>query len=199
ATEAAERTLLRAPFDGWVSDRLVEDGESVKGEDPVLTVVDPRTLELKGQVGALDAGRVRVGQAVMFTIDGAPGEALRGTVARVDPMANAATRQVGVFARLANGSGKVVAGQFAHGRIRTAAATKAIVVPVSALRGEADKAFVLVVDGGTVRRRPVVSGARDDDAGVVSIVSGLKAGERVVASAGIELADGTKVSTAKEK
>ncbi|MHB8840132.1 MAG: efflux RND transporter periplasmic adaptor subunit, partial [Gemmatimonadaceae bacterium] len=49
ATEAAERSLLRAPFDGWVSDRLVEDGESVKGEDPVLTVVDPRTLELKGQ------------------------------------------------------------------------------------------------------------------------------------------------------
>jgi multidrug efflux pump subunit AcrA (membrane-fusion protein) len=58
---------------------------------------------------------------------------------------------------------------------------------------------VLVIDGGAVRRRPVVTGERNDDAGLVIITNGLKAGERVIASAGIELADGTKVSTAKEK
>jgi hypothetical protein len=45
----------------------------------------------------------------------------------------------------------------------------------------------------------VVTGERNDDAGLVIITNGLKAGERVIASAGIELADGTKVSTAKEK
>lgn len=199
ANEAAERTLLRAPFDGWVSERVVEPGESVKGEDPVFTVVDTRTLELKGQVGAGDAARVRIGQMVVFTIDGLPGRELRGTVARVEPVANAATRQVGVYVRLPNGDSKVVAGQFAHGRIRTAAATKALAVPVNALRGDADKPFVLVIDGGAVRRRPVGTGERNDDAGMQIITSGLKAGERVIASAGIELADGTKVSMAKEK
>ncbi len=199
ANEAAEHTLLRAPFDGWVSERVAEPGESVKGEDPVFTVVDPRVLELKGQVGAGDAPRVRAGQTVVFTIDGLPGRDLRGTVARVDPVANAATRQVGVFVRLPNGDGRVVAGQFAHGRIRTAAATKALAVPVNALRGDADKSYVLVIDSGTVRRRSVVAGERNDDAGLVIITNGLRAGERVLASAGIELADGTKVSTAKEK
>lgn len=199
ADEAAERTLLRAPFDGWISERVVEPGESVKGEDPVFTVVDPRMLELKGQVGAADAARVRVGQTVVFTIDGLPGRELKGTVARVDPVANAATRQVGVFVRLPNGDGRVVAGQFARGRIRTAAATKALAVPVNALRGDADKPFVLVIDGGAVRRRPVSTGERNDDAGLQIISSGLKAGERVIASAGIELADGTKVSMAKEQ
>jgi RND family efflux transporter MFP subunit len=199
ANEAAERTLLRAPFDGWVSERMVETGESVKGEDPVFTVVDPRMLELKGQVGAADAARVRVGQVVMFTVDAMPGRELKGTVARVDPVASAATRQVGVFVRLPNGDGRVVAGQFAHGRIRTAAATKAIAVPVNALRGETDKPFVLVIEGGVVRRRPVGTGERNDDAGLQIITSGLKAGERIIVSAGIELADGTKVSTAKEQ
>lgn len=199
ANEAAERTLLRAPFDGWVSERLPEAGESVKGEDPVFTVVDPRTLELKGQVGATDAAKVRAGQPVEFRIDAAPDRTFRGTVARIDPVADASTRQVGVYVRLANGDGKVVAGQFAHGRIRTAAAVKAVAIPVSALRGEASAPFVLVVDGGVVRRRPVVAGTRDDDAGIVTITGGLKAGERIVVSAGIELADGTKVSTAKEK
>ncbi|MDP1889690.1 MAG: efflux RND transporter periplasmic adaptor subunit [Gemmatimonadaceae bacterium] len=199
ASEAAGRTTIRSPIDGWVSDRMAEEGESVKSDDPVFTVVDPRTLELKGQVGAVDAARVRVGQVVTFTVDAMPGQEFKGTVARVDPMASAATRQVGVFARLANGSGKVVAGQFAQGRIRTGAVTKMVVVPINAVRtGEKDP-FVLVVEGDVVRRRNVAVGARDDDAGTIVIASGLKAGERVVVTAGIEMADGTKVSTAKEK
>jgi RND family efflux transporter MFP subunit len=199
ASEAAERTLLRAPFDGWVSERVAEAGESIRGDDPAFTVVDPRTLELKGQVGATDAAKVRVGQVVVLTIDASPEHPYRGTVARIDPVANAATRQVGVYVRLPNGDGRVVAGQFAHGRIRTAAPAKVIAIPVTALRGDAGQPFVLVIDGGAVHRRPVVTGTRDDDAGLVSIASGLKAGERLLVSAGIELADGTKVSTPKEK
>lgn len=199
ASEAAGRTTIRSPIDGWVSDRLAEEGESVKSDDPVFTVVDPRTLELKGQVGAVDAAKVRVGQAVTFTVDAMPGQEFKGTVARVDPMASAATRQVGVFARLANGSGKVVAGQFAQGRIRTGAVTRMVVVPINAVRTGEKEPFVLVVDGDVVRRRVVAIGARDDDAGTIVIASGLKAGERVVVTTGVEMADGTKVSTAKEK
>jgi RND family efflux transporter MFP subunit len=199
ASEAAGRTQLKAPFDGWVSDRVVEEGESVKNDDPVFTVVDPRTLELKGQVGATDAAQVRGGQAVTFTIDGMPGQEFRGTVARVDPVANDATRQVGVYARLANGNGRLVAGQFAHGRIRTGATVKSVVVPVNAVRSGAKQTYVLVVDRGVVRRRPVVTGARDEDAGTIAITGGLKAGELVVITAGVEMADGTTVSTGKEK
>jgi len=199
ASEAAGRTNLKAPFDGWVSERAAEAGESVKAEDPVFTVVDPRILELKGQVGTVDAAKVRVGQVVTFTLDAMPGQAFKGTVARVDPVASAATRQVGVFARLNNAGGKVVAGQFAHGRIRTGATAQTVVVPVNAVRtGEKDP-YVLVVDGGVVHRRPVVTGARDEDAGVIAITSGLKAGERVVVTAGVEMADGTKVAAAREK
>ncbi|MBA4072369.1 MAG: hypothetical protein C0497_11115 [Gemmatimonas sp.] len=198
-SEAAAFTRLTAPIDGWVSDRTAEAGESVNVDDPVFTVVDPRTLELKGQVGAVDAARVRVGQVVRFTVDALPGREFRGIVSRVDPVANAATRQVGVFARMPNGNGTVVAGQFAHGHIRTGAATKSVVVPLAAVRTGAPQSYVLVVDGTVVRRRSVVTGARDENAGVVAITSGLQAGERVVIVAGIEIADGATVSAAKER
>ena len=199
ASAAAARTTIRSPFDGWVSERVVESGESVKSDDPVLTVVDPRTLELKGQVGAIDAARVRVGQDVTFTLDAMPTQTFRGTVARVDPVASAATRQVGVFVQLPNAGGKIVAGQVAHGRIRTGATTRAVVVPVNAVRTGDAAPYVLVVDGGVVHRRIVVIGARNEDAGVIAITSGLKAGERVVATAGVEMADGATISTGKEK
>lgn len=196
ASEAAGRTSIKSPIDGWVSDRNVESGESVKSDDAVVTVVDPRTLELKGQVGAVDAARVRTGQKVTFTLEAMPGQTFSGTVARVDPIASAATRQVGVFVQLPNALGKIVAGQFAHGRIHAGASAKTVVVPVNALRTGDKGAYVLVVDGSVVHRRPVVTGARDEETGVVAITSGLKDGERVVVTAGVEMADGTSVSTA---
>jgi len=199
AGEAAARTSIRSPLDGWVSERSVEDGESVKVEDPVMTVVDPRTLELKGQVGAVDAARVRAGQKVTFNLDAMPGQEFSGMVARVDPVANAATRQVGVFVRLPNATGRIVAGQFAHGQIHTGAAARAVVVPFTAVRAGEKESYVLVVAGNVARRRVVVPGARNDDTGMVAITSGLTAGERVIVTLGVEIADGTKITETREK
>lgn len=199
ASEAANRTVLRAPFDGWVSERLAEAGESVKGEDPVFTVVDPRTLELKGQVGAVDAARVRVGQTVIFNVDALPGQALKGSVSRIDPVANALTRQVGVYVHLPNRDGTIVAGQYAHGHIRTGAAVKTVVVPITAVRTSTKTPFVLILEGDVVRHRAVEPGTRDEDAGTIAILTGLKAGERVIVTAGVDIADGTKVSIGKER
>ena len=58
---------------------------------------------------------------------------------------------------------------------------------------------MLVVDGNVVHRRVVVTGARNDDTGMVAITSGLKAGERVIVTAGVEIADGAKVTETREK
>jgi cobalt-zinc-cadmium efflux system membrane fusion protein len=74
-----------------------------------------------------------------------------------------------------------------------------VVVPLNAVRTGDKAPYVLVVEGSVVHRRPVVTGVRDEDAGVVAITSGLKAGERVIVTAGVEMADGTKVSTRTEK
>ncbi|MBZ5682098.1 MAG: efflux RND transporter periplasmic adaptor subunit, partial [Acidobacteriia bacterium] len=155
--EAASRTSIISPLDGWVSERRVDEGEAVKSDDHVLTVVDPRMLELTGRIGALDAARVRPGQSVTFAIDAAPGQAFTGTVARVDPVADPATRQVGVYVRLPNADRRVVAGQFARGRIRVGATARSVVVPPLAVRqGPADQ-YVLVLEGNTVRRRVVTT------------------------------------------
>jgi RND family efflux transporter MFP subunit len=199
AGEAASRTSIVSPLDGWVSERKVDEGESVKMDDHVLTVVDTRTLQLAGRIGALDAARVRPGQAVTFSIDAAPGQRFTGTVARVDPMADPATRQVGVFVHLANAERRVVAGQFAHGRIQVGAAQRTVVVPASAVHQGATDQYVLVIEGNRVHRRVVTTGVRDDDTGMTAIASGLKAGERVIVAVGAEIADGATVTEAKEK
>lgn len=191
ASEQAGRTVVRAPFAGQVSARPVNPGEAVNPGETLVTLVDSRFLDLRGQVPVDVAAQVRAGQPAEFALSAYPGRTFRGTVARVDPVADPGTRQVGVTLRLPNQDGALIAGMFATGRVMTGGGTRSVVVPVGAVR-TAGEPHVLVVDGDSVVRRPVTLGARDDAAGVVAVHSGVAAGERVIVSPGT-VPEGTKV------
>lgn len=200
--EAAGYTIITAPISGVVSDRRVEEGEAVDPGDELLSVVNSRTLELAGQVGVADAGRVRVGQAVTFTLDAFPNREFRGRVARVDPVADPGTRQVGVYVELPNEGGRIVGGQFARGRIATGAgqAVRGVLIPATAVQGAgagATQGSVLVVEGGRLARRAVTLGERDQSTGLVVVQSGVRAGEQVVVVPS-EVKEGTPVTLAAD-
>lgn len=200
--EAVGYTTIESPITGVVSDRPIEDGESVRPGDALLTVVNTRMLELAGQVGVADAGRVRVGQSVTFTLDAFPGEEFKGRVARVDPTADQGTRQVGVYVELANRGGRIVGGQFARGTIATGSGgQRGVLIPVTAVQGarsDAAQGTVLVIENGRLVRRSVTLGARDQTSGMVVVTSGVRAGEQVVAVPAPEVREGTQVTLAAE-
>ena len=196
AAEQAGRTAVRAPFAGQVSQRTANEGEAVNVGQTLLTVVSSQYLELRGQVPVDQANQVRQGQPAEFTLTAFPGRTFTGTVARVDPVADPGTRQVGVTLRLPN-PGELIAGMFASGRVVTGGGVQALVVPAAAVRGQGADQHVLVVAGDSVVRRAVALGARDDARGVVAVQSGLAAGERVIVSPGVVPA-GAKVRVQAE-
>jgi len=198
SSESESKARIVSPIDGIVSNRAVEPGEAVREGNVLLTVVDTRTLQLRAQVGVDEALRVRPGATVVFTLDAAPAESFRGRVARVDPQADPATRQVGVASTLANAEGRIVAGQFAHGRVLTGAPTPQIVVPITAVSGSGEHASVFVILNGRLARRDVVLGVRDDARGLVAVRSGLTAGERVLAVPVLGAAEGLAVTMATD-
>lgn len=183
ASEQAGRTAVRAPFAGRVSVRTVNEGEAVNVGQTLLTVVNSDFLELRGQVPVDQANLVRPGQPAEFTLTAFPGRTFSGTVSRIDPVADAATRQVGVTLRLRN-TGELIAGMFASGRVVTGGDRQALVVPAAAVRGQGQDQHVLVLAGDSVARRAVTTGSRDDQRGVVAVETGLSAGERVIVSPG---------------
>ena len=198
ATETAGHTTIAAPIGGVVSAREIEDGEAVSPGAALFTVVNSSVLELSGQIPVDQANRVRVGQPVVFTLDASPEREYRGSVARVDPIADPQTRQVGVYVRLNNPGGAIVGGQFAKGRVVGQAAPNAVVVPSTAVRQATSGPFVLVVTGDQVARRTVTVGARDESRGIVAIESGVETGERVIITPSIQVEDGARVSVANE-
>ncbi len=198
--EAAARTVITSPIAGVVSNRMTENGEAVSPGDELFTVVNPSTLELEGSIAVADAARVRVGQPVEFTLDAVPNERHRGRVARIDPTADPATRQVGVYVQLPNQGWRLVGGQFARGRILTGASTTAVLVPETAVRETASgEREAFVVSNGRAVRRIVTLGPRDDAAGLVAIMSGVQVGERVIVAPTTDIADGTPVTVSGDR
>jgi RND family efflux transporter MFP subunit len=191
--EAARRATVTAPITGVVSERMVESGEAVNPGQKLFVVVNSEHLELAGQIPVEVAGTIKVGQPVSFELQARPGEEYNGTVARIDPVADAGTRQVGVYVRLPNPGTRIIGGQFATGRIQSGEKKQGIVIPAAALREQSGESYVLVVAGSQLERRPVKVGARDEARGVVAILSGLEAGEKVLASPGATLPAGTRV------
>jgi RND family efflux transporter MFP subunit len=198
ALEAEMRTSVEAPISGVVSSRSVEAGEAVSDGDQLLTVVDIGTLELEAQVSVDEAMRVRVGAPVVFTLDALSGETLRGRVARIDPRADPGTRQVGLAARLANPGGRIVAGQFARGRVVTGQTVNAVAVPIAAVSDSAGQARVFVIENDHLAVRAVTLGTRDEARGLIAVLSGLNGSERVLARPVVGAANGLRVTVASD-
>jgi RND family efflux transporter MFP subunit len=197
AAEAAGYASVLAPFDGRVSIRSVNLGEAVSPGQALFTVVDARILELAGEVPVQTAVRLRPGARVSFEVDGYQGERFSGEVARVEPVADAATRRVGVYLRVPNQAGHLMGGVFATGRVDVGERISGATVPASALRGGADSLYVWVVQNGAPQRRPVQLLQRDESSGAVQL-RGIAAGDTVIVSPG-NISEGAKLQIARQQ
>ena len=195
ARDAVSNATVRSPIRGEVSEKYVNEGEVVQPGAKLFTVVNNDVLELAAEVGADQIGRVRVGQPVRLLLDAYAGQTFEGKVARIEPVADAATRRVGVYIRVPNQDHAIVAGLFATGTILTSTnvTTPVLAIPLSAVRSDSGAANVLVIAGDKVERRAIVIGSRDDAAGLLEVRSGLTAGDRVIVAPGSGVAAGTLI------
>ena len=170
-------TVVLAPLDGAVSQRLVSPGEYLAVGAPMATLVRIHPLRLRVSIPEREATAVRMGQAVRLTIDGDPA-VYSGRVARLAPIVQELNRTLAVEAEVPNERGALRAGAFARAEIITDASQTIVTVPATALIVFAGVEKVLVVRGGKTAEVRVQSGRRLGED--VEIVDGLKGGEPVV-------------------
>lgn len=188
------KTTVRSPITGVVSDRLVETGEAIQVATSLFTVVNATTLELTGRVAPDVIGSVRVGLPARITLDAYPGRAFTGRVARIEPVAEAGTRQVAVYIHVANADRQLVGGLYASGTILTQGRDSSVAtVPASAIRTVNGESVVFVVQDGRIAQRAVSLGARDAQRDVIEVRAGVPVGAVVLIDPVASLRDGTPV------
>ncbi len=191
-----ERYQIRAPFDGIVGLRNVSVGDYVKDGADLVTLEDRSTVKIDFRLPERFAGAVNPGQVLEFTVDPLPGQVFTARVYAIDVQVDAVGRALVVRARAANPRGELKSGMFARVRLQLAERADAVVVPEEAIVPAATGQFVFKVverDGRLVAARtPVTVGLRRE--GIVEIVDGVAAGEKIVTAGQIRLArDGMPV------
>jgi membrane fusion protein (multidrug efflux system) len=199
ARQQIQRTLVRAPFDGVVSERKVSAGDTASIGKELLKVIDPTSMRFEGRVSADRINAVKVGQPVSFRINGYAGQEFRGIVKRVDPAANDITRQVAVLVAFDAKSGQPrVSGLYGEGRIESEA-TPALMLPEGALVKQGDKSYTWRLKDRTLNRVDLQIGARDPRSGNYEVRAGLAAGDTVMRNPSSSFKDGAKVDLAAAK
>lgn len=180
---AVRRTLaLRAPSDGVVLQKNVVQGQAVMAGAPLFQIADLSTVWLEADVFESDVAAVRVGQHAEVAFDAYPGETVLGRVAYVYPTVDPASRTGKVRVEIANRGDRIRPGLFGTVYITASLGMRGVVIPRQAALVTGDRQLVFVEDSaGRFVPRLVTLGIETDS--VVEVRSGLRAGERVVATA----------------
>lgn len=177
--QIGDATIL-APFDGIVSARAVNPGQTVAPNAELLTLVDLSRLELNAAIPTSRIAAVEIGQSATFAVEGFGGQTFTSEVVRISPIAEAGSRAVRVFLSIENDAERLRGGMFASGALRIGRQSDVIALPSAAIRRDDAGDFVLRAADGRLHRQPVETGTRWDDQGLVEIASGLNEGDVVV-------------------
>jgi RND family efflux transporter MFP subunit len=115
-----------------------------------------------------------------------------GKLARIAPAAEPGTRSIGVTIELANPKEEFRAGQYAMARVVLPDPVQRLAIPMSAVGNTAGQDHVWVIENGTLMRRAVTIGRRDERERRAEVVSGLSAGTQVLAARFDNLREGAK-------
>jgi RND family efflux transporter MFP subunit len=179
---------LSAPFSGVVIARNVEPGNLATPGAPLLTIEQDGLYRLEVSVDESKLASVRVGQAVEVVIEASGGK-LDARVSEIVPSVDAATRTYVVKVDLP-ATPRLRTGMFGRA-IFPLGMQKVVAVPVAALIERGQLQSVFAMEDGVARNRLVTTGRRGNTA--VEVLSGLNAGEKVVAPVPSGLQDGARV------
>lgn len=185
-------TIIRAPFDGTVTERLHNPGDSVRADesDPILRLIDPKQVQVTVTLPVADTARFVVGATARAVAEGGAQTELLRVATRPAPEAGAKTVDVTLAFETPT---ELKPGTQVAVEVDAEQRTNVPLVPaIAVLKDDPSQPVVVVAAGSVAQRRPVVIGLVDGEN--IEIVSGLKPGELIITQGHSALQDGSPIS-----
>jgi RND family efflux transporter MFP subunit len=193
ATRLGE-TRIESPLDGVVTVRRLDPGALVgptAGGTTIITVARVDVLRVFVTVNERDVHLVKLGQEAHLEVDALAGRSIKGSVTRLAPTLDPATRTLDAEVQIDNASGDLKPGMFGRASIVVANHPGAPIAPATAVQVSAGKRWAFVLKGDKVERREVTIGVDEGD--WLEIVKGVVAGEEIVTTGIDSVSDGSTV------
>jgi len=172
---------VESPASGYIIERDALPNEYVQPETKLYTIADLSTVWVYANVFQNDVGKLRPGVQAEVTVDAYPGRRFNGRIDQVLPQVDMTTRTVRVRLVFSNPGVILKPGMYVNVAISVRLGRQ-LVIPASAVLETCTRAVAFVDHGnGSLEPRTIEIGPQLDDS--VVVLSGLKAGEKVVSSA----------------
>lgn len=189
------RASVNASFPGVVAERNAEVGEVASPGMPLLRIVQLDPIKVTLAVSDRDVVSLKLGGAVDVRTD-AQSQPLRGTILRINPVADLESRSFAVDVEVPNPERRLLPGMIARVTLEQPVATGALVIPQSFLVTRRADNGVFVNEAGVARWRTLALGAVVHDQ--VVVVGGLAAGEEVIVVGQRALAEGDRLIVSRK-
>lgn len=189
-----EKSKIRAPWSGRVTEKHAEVGDYVLPGQPVVELVDVSRVKVEAPAPASDVPYLETGVPATVVVDALPGETFEGRVTRLAAELDPGARTLEVEVEIPNPEGKLKPGMLARMEIPRRTLEDALLVPLEAVVDLGERRVVYVVEEGVARRRTVELGPVVGERVVVA--SGLSPGDRVIVEGTASVAGGQRVREA---
>lgn len=189
--------LIRAPFSGVLGLTSVTPGTLISPGAVITTLDDISVVRVDFPLPERYLSVLRSGVPIVATADALGSETFTGRIALIDTRVNEQTRSATARAEIPNPGGRIRPGMSMRVAVRQGV-RQGLAVPEAAVQYEGDSAFVFRIAPGerglSAQRLSVETGSVEE--GFVEILSGLNAGDRVVATGLNRIQPGSPVTVA---
>jgi RND family efflux transporter MFP subunit len=193
-----EKTRIRAPFAGIVTDIKLSPKERLDAGRELFTLVDISRIKVKAKVLESEVGKVVAGREVELRFSAFPGRAFKGRIEAVSPVINAEDKTCAVHVTMDNPSEEVKPGMHAEVEFPTEIFKNRLLVPQQAILVRGGRRLVFAVEGGLAKWRYIEVGLENERFAEVLPGKepgwGVSEGDTVIIEGHITLAHDTKVS-----
>ncbi|MEH6562711.1 MAG: efflux RND transporter periplasmic adaptor subunit, partial [Marinobacter sp.] len=195
------KKVIRAPFDGTLGIRMVDQGEYIATGTPIVEInmLDPIYVDYT--LSEKNLPNVARDYSVVATVAAVPEQQFEGKVSAINTSVNPETRTVRVRATLSNPDNLLRPGMFATILTKQPKDNEVVTIPRTAVSYNTYGDFVFAVEENDegdliVNRRTITTGQTRDKR--VAVLSGLEASEKVVSKGLLRLRAGQKVKIQDE-
>lgn len=189
-----EKTYIRSPFAGRVTQRNAQLGQHIRPGDELFTVADFVPLVARIYLPEQDVLSLEPGQRVRIALRADAGVDFDGRIQRISPVVDTATGTVKVTVEARDVPRKVRPGSFVRIDIVKETRQQAVLVPREAVVRELQSTYVFVAKDGQAQKRTVTLGLEED--GSIEAIDGVTSGEQVIVAGQGALEDGARIELA---
>lgn len=194
ATKRLGDTVLRAPFDGGISAKLISPGQYIKDNTPVATLVKTSPLRLRVEVPENYSAQIGQGSVVSFTTDAAPGKEFQAVIQKLNPTFDARNRTLLAESKIAISDSWLRPGSFVQVKLVTRKSDAIVMVPRNAVYSVAGLNKVFVIRNGKAVEVRITPGA-EVEGWTEAPAGAIQAGEPIAVSNLLSLVNGVAVKT----